>query len=234
MESGICLSWLTAGWVDGRFSESLAASYIYDAAYGGNRLWSKIYAEGGPRIADTRCGIVNAFLSDRHVSHHLTGRMPEWLVMIDSDMSWDADGIHRLVTRAEEEDIDVMGGLCFTGARNKQVATIYNLEEDSDGVAVPRHMESYPRNAVVKVGATGAAFMAMSRTCLQKMGEQFRDHPYPWFVEGMRGGKQFGEDVSFCLRAQALGFTVGVDTSIKVGHWKRYCYDEESYDRSHA
>ena len=148
-ETGICVSWLTAGSVDGRFSDSLAGSFLYDAQYGGNRLWSRIYAEGGPRIADTRCGIVREFLTNRKVTHHLTGRWPEWLVMIDSDMSWECDDIHRLVVRAEEEDVDVIGGLCFAGSRTKQAPTIYRLEEDEDGIAIPRHVMDYPRDAFV-------------------------------------------------------------------------------------
>jgi GT2 family glycosyltransferase len=231
-DTGICVAWMTAGWVDGRFSSSLFDTMLYDQIYGGGQIWSKIYAESGPRIADTRCGVVKEFLHNRNIGHSLTGRMPEHLVMIDADMAWEADAIHRLVTRAVEEGADVLGGLCFTGSRTEQVPTIYRLEEDSEGHAVPRNIVDYPENAVVKVGATGAAFMAMSRTCLQKMGEQFRDHAYPWFVEGIRGSVQVGEDVGFCLRAQALGFKVAVDTSIKVGHWKRYCFNEDTFKQS--
>lgn len=230
MNSGICVATLTAGLTDGRFTNSLAHSLLFDMHSEQQKIWSFMYAESGPRISDTRSMICRNFLGNKDLAHPITGRWPDTLVMIDSDMSWDPDAIHRLVSRLETEDVDVVGGLCFAGSRTEQVPTIYNLEYDKDGVAVPKVVKDYPRDAFVRVGATGAAFVAMSRTCLQKMGEQFKDHPYPWFVEGITNKMQFGEDIAFCMRARALGFEVGVDTSIKIGHWKRFCYDEGSYD----
>lgn len=47
------------------------------------------------------------------------------------------------------------------------------------------------------------------------------ENSHPWFVEGLQGGRSFGEDIAFCQRAQALGYRIAVDTSTETGHWKR-------------
>ena len=55
-------------------------------------------------------------------------------------------------------------------------------------------------------------------------------NPYPWFVEGVSGERQFGEDVAFCQRARALGYGVWVHTGVKTGHSKPRLLDEDLYD----
>lgn len=242
--SGITIGWCTAGATDNVFTDSLSASHVYDKFYGGCRIWSTISAEGGPRIVETRSQVVEAFLNQRQLAHPVSGEMPQWLAMIDTDMSWEPDAIHRLVTIAEEGDagdpIHLIGGLCFAGGRTHLTPTVYREYLDDDGTKLVEPMYDYPRDALVKCGATGAAFMIVHREVLHKMFEAFKTardgypNPHPWFVEGARKGKQFGEDIAFCLRASAIGYPTYVHTGVKTGHMKRSPLNEALYDDTRA
>jgi hypothetical protein len=41
-----------------------------------------------------------------------------------------------------------------------------------------------------------------------------------WFREIVVDGRDFGEDMSFCLRANVAGFPIHVNTGVRVGHIK--------------
>lgn len=192
---------------------------------------------GGPRVHESRSQLVDQFLHHPALKyngedHDDPRKGVPWLVMFDSDMNPEPDAAHRLIERADAEGIKVIGGLCFTGSA---VPTVYRLDADGDSFTVKPELD-YPRDALVKVGATGAAFIAMHRDVLVAMGVAFGKRKdgtvnhFPWFEEGQSGGRQFGEDITFCLRAAAVGFPVYVDTSVKVGHMKRHEITEETFD----
>ncbi len=66
------------------------------------------------------------------------------------------------------------------------------------------------------------------------MLEKFRDSgkfpaAYPWFQETHVKHLPVGEDITFCIRAGALGIPVHVDTSIKVGHEKPFIGGERQF-----
>jgi hypothetical protein len=58
--------------------------------------------------------------------------------------------------------------------------------------------------------------------------------PAPWFAESGSAelGAEYGEDVTFCLRAGVLGFKLHVHTGVEVGHIKMGAtLDLKSYHR---
>jgi hypothetical protein len=61
-------------------------------------------------------------------------------------------------------------------------------------------------------------------------------NPYPWFSEGNIDayGRGFGEDVAFCIRAQALKIPVYVNTNVRIGHMKRIVLTEGVYDERNS
>jgi len=59
-------------------------------------------------------------------------------------------------------------------------------------------------------------------------------NPHPWFVEGLSKGVQFGEDIAFCMRASALGFSTYVHTGVKTGHVKAWELNEKAWDEYEA
>lgn len=238
--SRVVIGYLAPGEVAQVFCDSLVHSWMYDAQTGAQLLAGTISIECGPRVHEGRNQIIRAFMNQPEFRRN--GQPRDWLFMADSDMAWDDDAIHRLVATAEEGDeqgrpIHVIGGLCFAGNRLGMYPTIYALTSKVIGgveYTLPRQVDDYPRDTLVRVGATGAAFLLIHRDVLLSMWLRFKDHPHPWFVEGTNRAGQFGEDIAFCIRAQACGFGVYVDTRVKVGHMKRWMLDEGEWDRNQA
>jgi hypothetical protein len=80
------------------------------------------------------------------------------------------------------------------------------------------------------VDGTGAACLFIHRSVFERMAEEF-EKPWQWFQETTLNGNTVGEDMTFCLRARALGFPILVDTSIQFGHVKPRIIDENEYFR---
>lgn len=238
----ITIGWCHAGQVEGMFLDSVVGSFLFDANNQKKQLTGKgagtISLRTGPRIAEARNQIVKIFLTSKEFKES------RWLVMVDSDMTWNQWDVHNLVENAETHDFGLLGGLCFAGSDTDAsiYPTIYVVEgNDDEGYPQYKKIYDYPKNMIVDCDATGAAFLAIRRDVMQHMGmphpqgfgtdKKGRPNPYPWFAEGVGGARQFGEDIVFCHRARALGYRVGVHTGIHIGHVKRRVLDEELYDR---
>lgn len=199
----------------------------------------------GPRVAEGRTQVVEQFLASTTC---------DWLLMIDSDMTFEPDALCQLLGHAYDgngacdpfhPEISIIGALAFAGGRSRMYPTIYELKSQ-DGQIVPEQAfpdvlgPDYPRDTLVKCGGTGAAFLLVHRKVFLHM---MKDHPngfgtdvhgqrnpHPWFVEGQNAGIQFGEDLAFCMRAGSLGYPTYVHTGVKVGHIKTTELDEGEWD----
>jgi len=169
----------------------------------------------------------------------------EWLWFVDSDMGFAPDTVDRLVKSADPQLRPVMGGLCFAALRRKPPVgttlyaerfliqpTCYEYVELEDELGF-RPIIDYPADQVMLVGATGAACLLIHRGALERVREQYGD---AWFdpithPTGLKGKpRTFSEDMSFCVRLQATGIPVHVDTSVKTTHEKGMVYlDEETF-----
>lgn len=204
----------------------------------------RIKIRSGPRVAEGRTQLGTEFIK-------LQSMKPvHWMLCIDSDMDFDPDALCQLLGHAYGGDPDadpdqpechIIGGLCFAGGYEKSYPTIYRSEIDKGtGQVVPEPVLDYPRDQLVKCAATGGAFLLVHRNVLAHMAKPYPDgfgtdshgqaNPHPWWVEGQNAGIQFGEDVAFCLRANALGYATYVHTGVKIGHMKRFRLDEKVYD----
>lgn len=241
----VVLSTLSPGSMSSHCAESIAATILDD---GHRPLEDQLFCRpgggtimvtSGPRVAETRSKIVDTFL---HADHFQTAG---WLLMVDSDMVFRPDDVRVLIDHADRLERPIIGGLCFAGITPESMyPTVYSLgrDENSGQFDVDKVMD-YPKNALVKVAATGAAFLLVHKQVFMRMG---RPHPegfgtmpdgtpnvYPWFAEGHvdKHGRPFGEDISFCIRAGALGIPVHVHTGAQIGHHKSVILTEELYDR---
>lgn len=175
----------------------------------------------------------------------------EWLFFIDTDMGFAPDTVDRLIKSADVELRPVVGALAFAGLRQRPpvghalyaeritiAPTLYEWVEQGDGELGFRPMPDYPRDQVVTVAGTGAACLLIHRSALTKVRDQYGD---TWFdpithPTAMRGKpRTFSEDLSFCLRLQAVDLPVHVDTAVKTTHEKGFIYlDETTYDEQLA
>jgi hypothetical protein len=196
-------------------------------------FFRKVTGTGG--IPDSRNAVCKSFLDQSEA---------EWLWFIDTDMGFAPDTIDRLVDSADEHKRPVMGGLAFAQRRVEPgpfhadrfgiIATIYDYTEiaNEDGPPevgfMPR--QHYARDTVTQASATGAACMLIHRRALNLVRRQYGDE---WFSiathpTGLKGKpRHFSEDLSFCVRLQAVGVPVHVDTSVKTVHEKGGIFLEE-------
>ena len=233
----VAVGWCHPGTVSTRFMESMRNLLIADAARPDPRVLVQgsgyISFQSGPQITAARTAIVENFLTNPLLSE------AEWLWMVDADMVIPADTLYRLLDVAHPTERPIVGALCFGGGRSERVfPTIYKAV-DHDGAAGVEPVMDYPRDALVKVAATGAACILIHRTVFLRMAQVFgvingEPNPHPWFTEGVHHGVPFGEDIAFCQRARALDIPVHVDTRVKIGHVKSLVLDEAEFDRRQA
>lgn len=231
MEAGsVAVGYIHPGEVDGAFAQSLAMTVLHDRTR--NRIQHVINVQSSPRIAEGRSELVDGFL-------HQTDA--DWLWMVDADMAWEPGDFEVLCQHADKDRAPIVGGLCFGGGRNfelgmpKVFPTIYKLVEQ-DGLPATKIVYDYPRDTFVRCSATGAAFLMVHRRVFVRMANHLSKmpdgthNPYPWFAEVVNKGRAVGEDITFCLRAGALGFPIYVHTGVRIRHHKGIFLTEETYD----
>jgi hypothetical protein len=194
-----------------QFRRCLTTVQIREAAIPSlRRIIGELDHESSANVSTARCKIVSEFLA--HPAK------PEWLWMIDSDMTFPEDILDRLLAAADPRERPIVGGLCF-GVRPVQV----------DGHERMVHHFDYPRDAVIQVNSTGAACLLVHRSVLADPRWVEGGHPLPWFRESVLHGAVCSEDHFFCLRAGSLGFPVHINTSARTGHVKTFVADEDCF-----
>lgn len=247
MFDGVVLGFCDDGQVRHEFFDSVIGTYLYDHSQQGVLLdagGGYCGVISGPRVAETRSQIVDQFLTN-HSFVDERGLRAQWLWMVDSDMCWDADAFYRLLASADPIDRPIVGGLCFAGGRTgTPFPTIYRLHrENPEAHFEIEPVHEYPKGAMVKVGATGAAFMVIHRSVFVQMSQPWpkgfgtkpdgTPNPYPWFSEGGTDakGNPYGEDTAFCIKAAACGIPTYVNTDVRIGHVKSHVIDERYYEQ---
>lgn len=203
----------------------------------------RIIREGGKELRGVVGTMGVASGRNKIVRDFLDNTDGEWLFMVDTDMGFADDTVDRLVQAADPVSAPVVGALCFAIKRQARgpfyaerfriAPTLYTWHELADEVGF-RPMLDYPRDQLVLTSGTGAACLLMHRDALAKVRAQFGD---AWFEPithptGDKGRPRgFSEDLSFCIRLQAVDLPVHVDTSVKTCHEKGGIFlDEETFD----
>jgi hypothetical protein len=165
----------------------------------------------------------------------------EWLFMVDSDMGFAADTVDRMVASAEANSVPVLGALAFAQKQDPDLApgdfgavrmriqpTLYSYQERANGERGFQSITKYRRDAFQHVAGTGAACLLIHREALAAVGPE----PFMPVTDPLAGGhgtpRTFSEDLSFCIRVQAAGLDMGVDTSIKTTHYKGGIFLDET------
>jgi hypothetical protein len=201
----------------------------------------RIIREGGTyvrRVAGTM-GVAGA--RNENAAYFLDHTDAEWLFMVDSDMGFAADTVDRMIVSAEANEVPVLGALCFAqkldpdvrqnelyAARYRIQPTLYAYLERPNGEQGFRSITKYKRDAFQHVAGTGAACLLVHREALAAVGPE----PFMPITDSKAGGngtpRTFSEDLSFCLRVQAAGLAIGVDTSVKTTHYKGGVFLDET------
>ena len=161
----------------------------------------------------------------------------EWLLWVDSDMTFPPDALVRLLEVADPDEAPVVGALTFgykTGRGPYPV--IYTKTYARNGDYGFQVVDGYPPDQVVEVGATGSAFILIHRTVFEKTRQP---RPHYWYGYALLPGKdgeldKLGEDLSFCLLLAEHDIPIHVHTGVGTGHVKSFLWDEAAYQARHA
>jgi|WetSurMetagenome_2_1015567.scaffolds.fasta_scaffold136591_3 hypothetical protein len=152
----------------------------------------------------------------------------EWLLFIDDDMVFQPDAIGKLILSFEENDLDMLGGLCFRRQPPHQ-PTLYMREGPTSGAY--NFLEKWAEDEIVEVDATGMAFVVIRKRVFERIAgtpmpdSAARDKAGP--PNFFRWEGKFGEDLSFCQMAKASGSKIFVHTGIEIGHVGEFIVSKE-------
>jgi hypothetical protein len=160
---------------------------------------------GNALIADSRGVIATKFWESD----------ADCLVFVDSDVTWQAGALLRLV----DAPVDLCAGV---------------YPNRKDPIAYPLHYLDRPQlwadpdTGLLEVKSVATGFLKLSRNCIGKMIQAYpekhyytaeRDKQfYPLFDHVFEDGYKWGEDYSFCIRWGKIGGQVWVDPEIAMGH----------------
>jgi hypothetical protein len=137
----------------------------------------------------------------------------EWLMFVDSDISWKLDDVYALIDSAEAEAAKVMMGTVFLLGPHGIHAAGW-LEEET---AIP-----WQDGGVQEAHVVGTGFTLYHRDMLADVQAKHE----AMFAEAWVGQRFFGEDVAFSFRARDCGYSLYVNCDVRIGHVKRVLLDE--------
>lgn len=195
------------------FHHSVVQLLLHDMTHQG-----RILGGGGHFPVVSGANIVNA--RNLVVRTFLDAHNAEWLLFVDADHQFPPDLADRLVEAADPKTAPIVGGLYYGiwhgSGSPVQFPQIYYWADDPPGVL---RAEFVPDDQLIQVGATGTGCLLIHRSVLEAMRGKHPE-PWPWFQETAINGQPVGEDITFCMRAGALGFPIHVHTGIEAGHQK--------------
>ena len=208
-----------------------------------DRAHDRVFDHASSRIS-ARVGTIGLISARNDVAAAFLASESEWLLWIDSDMGFEPESAYRLLAVADPTERPIVGGLCFVnrevahdgmmGFRTQPLPTIYDWVEDEHGTPRFLSMPLYPVNSLIRVRATGSAFILIHRSVFERMAAAAVESsrfgaPY----DQVRGpdGKLLGEDVSFCVRAGELEIPIHVHTGVRTTHFKHRWLSEVDHWR---
>lgn len=222
------LAWLAANTVTSSFQASLDELRSHDMARPGGpwlTQWAKVRADSSG-IPDGRDKVA-AWLLESDA---------EWLLFIDSDMGFAGDSLDRLISAADPKTHPIVGALCFVarevgddgmgGRRVVPYPTIFDFVDHDDGVGRFTAKTHFPVDQVVRVGATGMAFVVIHRSVVERVHTV---HGPTWFQRVRSPDGWLGEDISFFVRTAALHIPAHVHTGVVTTHQKTWWVSDRDF-----
>lgn len=136
------------------------------------------------------------------------------VIYLDSDMTFEPDMLSRFHANLDEGR-DIVCGL-YTTRKPPIHTTLYSgmfmreIPGTKFSEPVLERLEEYPKDQPFRVQGCGFAGVMINVDVLRKIHEAFGQPFAP--VPG------FGEDLSFCLRANEVGAEIWCDPRIRLGH----------------
>lgn len=145
----------------------------------------------------------------------------DWLLMIDTDMSYPANLLDILMSRNK----DVIGVPYYSGVSTSKgveiVPVLFDYDEKTDGWI---RWKEVKQTELFKVDCLGGGIILMKTKVLEKIAK-------PWFLFGSHGDRKhiMSEDVWFSKRCTDAGVDIWQDPSFgdDIKHWHVYGYSKK-------
>jgi hypothetical protein len=219
-EKSVMFTYCTGGNVKERTMVSLIRTLEFDKA--NFKLIGDIGSQTGLYVADNRDLTVENFLA-----HPLNFK---WFMSIDTDVVWEPPQFYDLLYAAETDGYPVLGGMYFTFLDGGKIHPVWK-QKTSDGIFAA--CTGVFEKGVQQIDGLGMGFTLIRRDVLEKMGKVYKDDRWRWFGHDytvFRGKPAaWGEDLSFCERARAIGFNTYGHAGVRVGHLKEILLDDKLF-----
>jgi len=143
----------------------------------------------------------------------------EWLVFIDSDMTFPSDSLERLIEDAKREDVDIVGAPCYRKVPKYEPCWFWEFPNGEEKYY--RKLETDLGEELFEVDAMGSAFCLIKKKVFEKMKET--GIPFYQYTDTL------SEDLLFCRKAKKLGFKIWVDPRLQIGHLVMLPIDREVF-----
>jgi len=215
----VFVTWCDPGEVQGAFAESLIGLFAVGVPNGLVSGWARL--ETGPVLDKARNEMTERFLATS----------ADWMLMVDADMTFNADLLERLLRVADPAERPIVGPLCYSMSHAGPWPVLYELR---GGQFYP--IPDPPADTLLRVDGAGTGCLLIHRSALERIAAS-SDWPGQWFDHVYLSRHPLGEDLSFCVRARQAGLPIWVDTGIPIGHVKARLKVERdmllSWRRSH-
>lgn len=146
----------------------------------------------------------------------------DYIFFIDSDTTFPADALTRLVADAEETGAALVSGITFTRAFPIRPTFVASLSWESPTEHSAEFYYDYPKDTLFPIDAAGMGVCLIRVSDIVKAGEHFNCSPFTP-LPGL------SEDYSFCWRMQQLYKKMYADSRVKTGHVGTIVFTESMY-----
>lgn len=201
----VCIGYISAQQVHTNWVSCLTDLLVYELTSGDNIVTS-MKRHTPATIALGRNDVTKDFLENTSC---------DWLWFIDTDMVFPPDVVRQLLAYADPTHRPIVGGLCYGVNPDGKSFPVTYQRLNGELTIVP------PKDELESVDATGAACLLIHRSVLLEMRAAYSHAaPFEFWAETVVDGTHYGEDMTFCIRADGMGYPIYVATKVKVGHMK--------------
>jgi hypothetical protein len=202
----VMLAYPTTGWPRHEFMEGVIAALITSPG-----LITECYGLlGGTVLGAARNEIAEKFLATAC----------DWLWCVDSDIVITGGTLPALLAAADPEAAPIVSALYQLRVRGHTHPAMYGAAAHNDGGITFTPYATWPEDTLLPVAGCGAGCLLIHRSVFKRISEAEPADDHLWFANITIGHRQFGEDLSFCLRAVSAGVPLHAHTGIQVGHMK--------------
>jgi hypothetical protein len=142
------------------------------------------------------------------------------IIWIDSDIGWEIEDFIKLL----QSDKDIVSGLYF----NEKMVPMFSVCQEDAAKEIDRILRS---NEEEPIFAAGFGFLAVKQGVFENMTRPWFDTAFEKMMS--EDGKEmfipYGEDFSWCKKAQQCGFKIYINPTVKLSHYKKVKVKLENY-----